>query len=250
MTAWIIEDEPPALRRLTKLLTQARPGLIVAFSTDTIASCVRALQELPAPDVIFSDIHLADGLAFDIWEQHPPPAPLVFTTAYDQYSLRAFRVNGVDYLLKPIEAEDLERSLARVEARAPRLAPDWRQLADAIQTRAPNYRERLLARKGSDFVPVRVSDLRQFYSQDGLTFALTADGTRALVDHPLDRLHEELDPARWFRINRAQIVAIESVRKASPHFNHRLVVTLSPAGELENLVARGRVRDFKVWLGA
>lgn len=250
MTAWLIEDEPPALRRLTKLLAEIRPGLRIAFSTDSIASCVRALKELPHPDVIFSDIHLADGLSFSIWEQVPCHCPVIFTTAYDQYGVRAFRVNSIDYLMKPIEAEKLDRALAKLEnLQRPTLQPDWGHLANLIQQQQPTYRERFLAQKGQEWLPVKVADLRQIYSSDGLTFALTSTGQRVLLDEPLDRIEEELDPREWSRINRAQIVHVEAIKKAQPYFNHRLVLELSPKGELENVVSRPRVKAFKEWLG-
>jgi len=250
MTAWIIEDEPPALRRLTKLLAETRPGLSIAFSTDTIASCVRALKSMPHPDVIFSDIHLADGLAFSIWEQEACSCPIVFTTAYDQYGIRAFQVNSIDYLLKPIETPDLERALAKLENRSrPALTQDWSQLAALIQQGQPTYRERFLAQRGQEWLPVRVEGLRQIYSSDGLTFALTTTGQRVLLDDVLDRIEEELDPRHWFRINRAQIVHVDAVQKVQPYFNHRIVLELSPKGELENIVSRQRVKDCKAWLG-
>ncbi|SER35693.1 LytR/AlgR family response regulator transcription factor [Neolewinella agarilytica] len=251
MTAWIIEDEPPALRRLTKLLAEVRPQLSIAFSTDSIASCVRALQSMPHPDVIFSDIHLADGLAFSIWETTPCLCPIVFTTAYDQYGIRAFRVNGIDYLLKPIETADLERALDKLNRLShPPLQQDWRRIAALIEGRQPSYRERFLAQKGSEWLPVRVENLRQIYSSDGLTFALTETGQRLILDDTLDRIVEELDPKDWFRINRAQIVHASSIRKIQPYFNHRLVLELSPKGENENIVSRQRVKACKEWMGA
>lgn len=250
MTAWIIEDEPPALRRLTRLLNEARPGLRIAFSGDSIASCVRALQTLPHPDVIFSDIHLADGLAFSIWEQELCTCPIIFTTAYDQYGVRAFRVNSIDYLLKPIETDGLERALARLDERKTTTLPqNWTDIAALIQSGQPTYRERFLAQKGQEWLPVRVDDLRQIYSSDGLTFALTTTGQRVLLDDILDRITEELDPRSWFRINRAQIVHIDAITKASPYFNHRLVLELRPGGDQENIVSRQRVKEFKGWLG-
>ena len=250
MTCWIIEDEPPALRRLTKLLAQTRPHLTIAFSTDSIASCVRALKTLPHPNVIFSDIHLADGLAFTIWEQETCNCPIIFTTAYDQYGIRAFRVNSIDYLLKPIETPDLERALAKLEDHSrPAMTQDWRQLAALIQQGQPTYRERFLAQRGQEWLPVRVEDLRQVYSSDGLTFALTTTGQRVLLDDVLDRIEEELDPKQWFRINRAQIVHVDAIVKVQPYFNHRVVLELSPKGELENIVSRQRVKGCKAWLG-
>lgn len=250
MTAWIIEDEPPALRRLTKLLTDCRPHLHLAFATDTVASCVSALKEKPHPDVIFSDIHLADGLSFSIWEQVACQCPIIFTTAYDQYGVRAFRVNSIDYLMKPIEPTELERALSKLEnLQRPALQPDWGQLANLIHQKQPTYRERFLAQKGQEWLPVKVAGLRQIYSSDGLTFALTTTGQRVLLDETLDRIEEELDPREWTRINRAQIVHVEAILKAQPYFNHRLVLDLSPKGELENIVSRPRAKAFKAWLG-
>lgn len=248
-SAWIIEDEPPALRRLTKLLKEVRPDLRIAYQGDSIASCVRALESLPEPDVIFSDIHLADGLAFQIWEQHQTSCPIIFTTAYDQYGIRAFRVNSIDYLLKPIATPDLERALQKMEERKPTIMPDWNQLAAMVQQKQPVFRERFLAQKGQEWMPVKVVELRQIYSSSGLTFALTTNNQRVLLDDTLDRITEELNPRQWFRINRAQIVHVDAVVKASPYFNHRLVLELSPKGELENLVSRQRVKEFKGWLG-
>ncbi|MEM9931062.1 MAG: LytTR family DNA-binding domain-containing protein [Bacteroidota bacterium] len=250
MTCWIIEDEPPALRRLTKLLAEVRPELSIAFATDSIASCVRALNEKPHPDLIFSDIHLADGLSFSIWEQAACKSPIIFTTAYDQYGVRAFRVNSIDYLMKPIGAPDLTRALNRLTERTtPAPTQDWARIAELIQQRQPAYRERFLAQKGQEWLPIRVADLRQIYSQDGLSFALTASGQRVLLDDILDRIEEELDPREWFRINRAQIIHVEAVRKIQTYFNHRLVLELAPKGELENIVSRQRVKGVKAWLG-
>ena len=249
MTAWIIEDEPPALRRLTRLLAEQRPELHLAFTSDSIASCVRALQTQPHPDVIFSDIHLADGLAFSIWERNLYAGPIVFTTAYDQYGVRAFRVNSVDYLLKPIEPAELARALGKLGERRPVLPADWASIASLIQQGQPTYRERFLAQRGQEWLPVRVDDLRQIYSSDGLTFALTAAGQRVLLDDTLDRITEELNPRDWFRINRAQIVHADAIRKASPYFNHRMVLEMAPQGELENIVSRQRVKTFRAWLG-
>ena len=236
--------------RLTKLLAAARPGLTIAFSTDSIASCVRALKTLPHPDVIFNDIHLADGIAFTIWETETCKCPIIFTTAYVQYGIRAFRVNSIGYLLKPIETPELERALAkRDDLSQPALTRDWSQLAAFIRRGQPLYRERFRAQKGQEWLPVRVDDLRRIYSSDGLTFALTATGLRVLLDDVLDRIEEELDPKYWFRINRAQIVHVEAVLKVQPYFNHRIVLELAPKGELKNIVSRQRVKACKGWLG-
>ena len=246
---WIIEDEPPALRRLQQLLGRLCPTAAITFTADTVSDTLAALRTQPAPDLILSDIHLADGLSFQIWEQHAPPCPIVFTTAYDQYSIRAFKVNSIDYLLKPIEDSELGGALDKFEQlHAP--APDLSALAAALQRREPVYRQRLVVQHRQEYVSLRVAEVCQFYSEDSLTFAHTRDRQRYLIDKTLQQLEAELDPAAWFRINRGQLVHIDAVRRAQPHFNHRLVVELQPAVEgPTNTVSRQRVGDFLAWLG-
>ena len=246
---WIIEDEPPALRRLRQLLATVRPAAAVAFTADTVSATVDALRTQPAPDLILSDIHLADGLSFQIWEQRVLPCPIIFTTAYDQYSIRAFRVNSIDYLLKPLDESALGRALEKFERLHPPV-PDLSTLAAALQRRAPVYRERLVVQQRQAYHSLRVAEVRQFYSQDSLTFAHTQRGERYLIDKPLQQLEEELDPAQWFRINRGQLVHVEAVRRAQPYFNHRLVVELQPPVDgLSNTVSRQRVGEFLAWWG-
>ena len=246
---WIIEDEPPALRRLQQLFGNLRPAATVAFTADTVSDTLAALHTRPAPDLILSDIHLADGLSFQIWEQHAPPCPIVFTTAYDQYSIRAFKVNSIDYLLKPIEESALSRALDKFEQlHAP--APDLSALAAALQRREPVYRQRLVVQHRQEYLSLRVSEVCQFYSQDSLTFAYTQGRQRYLIDKTLQQLEEELDPAQWFRINRGQLVHIDAVRRAQPYFNHRLMTELHPPVEgAINTVSRQRVSDFLAWWG-
>ena len=249
-SCWIIEDEPPALRRLTRLLGQAAPGVSVTFTTDSVSALRAALRQRPHPDFVLSDIHLADGLSLDAWEEGGCDCPIIFTTAYDEYGIRAFHVNSIDYLLKPVEVADLAHSLEKLARLRPEGgAPDWARIAAMVGGQTPTYRSRFLAQRGNELVPVRAADLGQLYSEDGLTFALTRDRQRLLLSETLDRLTGELDPAEWFRINRAQIVHLNAVRRASPYFNHRLHLDLRPDAGLDNIVSRARVADFKQWLG-
>ena len=250
-SCWLIEDEPPALRRLTRLLGEVAPDLEVTFTTDTVSELRHALATRPHPDLVLSDIHLADGNSLDAWEAATAGCPIIFTTAYDEYGIRAFRVNSIDYLLKPVEADDLRRALAKLTRLQPAAQPptDWSRIAAMIGGRQPTYRSRILGQRGQELIPVRLGDLGQFYSSDGLTFALTNQRQRLLRSETLDRLVAEIDPAEWFRINRAQIVRLDAVRRVSPYFNHRLHLELVPDAGLENIVARARVNDFKQWLG-
>ena len=251
---WIIEDEPPAQRRLERLLRSVRPGTKVTFSTDTVSATLAALAERPHPDLVFSDIELADGVAFDIWGAAEVRCPIIFATAYDQYAIRAFEVNSVDYLLKPVEEGRLAAALAKFEAfrqntsTAPAL--DMQALSQLIATRKPAYRQRFVLQHRKDWVSVPTSDFAHFWSADGLTFGLTHARQRHLVPDTLDRLIEQLDPADWHRVSRSQLVHADSVLKASPYFNHRLKLSLNPAvEELDNVVSRQRVKGFLEWWG-
>ena len=249
LNCWILEDEPPALRRLRQLIEEVSPGTRIEFSSDSIAPAHRALLERPHPDLIFSDIHLADGVSLDLWEEVRCNCPIIFTTAYDQYSIRAFRTNGIDYLLKPVARQDLAQALDKLDRLRGQPAPDWERLAAAFGGGGATYRSRLLVRHRQDWVPVATDTLRQVYSSEGLTFALDKSGKRYVVDESMERLAEVLDPARWFRINRSQLVHIDGVRRVSSYFNHRLILELDTAGEGDNIVSRQRVKDCREWLG-
>ena len=252
LTCWIVEDEPPARRRLEQLLARVRPGLEVAFAADTVADVIEAVGREPAPDLIFSDIQLADGLSFEAWAEAPPPCPVVFVTAYDQYAVRAFEVNSVDYLLKPVEEERLATAIDKFEQlrRADVPAVDLAALSALVRARRPNYRERFVLQHRGDYVAVAAADFAHFYSADGMTFGLTHARQRYLLPDTLDRLTEQLDPAAWFRINRAQIVSAAAVERASPYFNHRLSLSLKPATDaVDGIVARGKVKGFLAWWG-
>ena len=249
LSCWILEDEPPAMRRLREVLTEVSPGTQISFTTDSVAPARAALKERPHPDVIFSDIQLADGVSLDLWESATCNCPIIFTTAYDQYGIRAFRTNGVDYLLKPVSPEELARALDKLNRLQQPATPDWRALSELLAPPITSYRNRILARYRQDWVPVAIEDLRQIYSSDGITFAVSGDGKRYLLEESLERLAEELDPGRWFRINRSQLVHILGVRKVSSYFNHRLVLDLNTSGGGDNIVSRQRVRDCKEWLG-
>ncbi|WP_116107666.1 LytR/AlgR family response regulator transcription factor [Lewinella sp. IMCC34191] len=248
-SCWILEDEPPAMRRLREILARVSPVTQITFSTDSIAPARAALKERPHPDVIFSDIELADGVSLDLWETVKCSCPIIFTTAYDQYGVRAFRTNGVDYLLKPVTETELVRALDKVSRIRQPSTPDWGALSRMISPPAKNYRQRMLVRYRQDWIPIETDQLRQIYSSDGVTLATGTDGKRYLLDGTLDRLADELDPDLWFRINRGQIVHVRGVRKVTAYFNHRLALELDTEGAGENIVSRQRVKACREWLG-
>ncbi len=250
MRVLIIEDERPAQLQLKKLLESLRPEAELLGMLDSVEASVRFLKAQPPPDLIFMDIQLADGLSFSIFSQVAVDAPVIFTTAYDQYALQAFKVNSIDYLLKPVEPEELAKALekySRVFSKPARVSPELvRQMLSAM--REPNYRDRFLIRSGQQLTYIRTSAARYFYSDDGLTFARTDNGKRHTLDFSLDQLEEMLDPQRFFRLNRKVIAQVDSIHRISNYFNGRLILDLSPDPGFDVIVSRDRVQGFKEWL--
>jgi len=258
----IIEDEAPAARRLAKLVGNLQPDAQLLGPCDTVTAAKQLLskakQNDELPDLLLCDIELGDGLSFRLWEEIEVTVPVIFTTAYDHYAARAFRLNSVDYLLKPIASEQLAEAFARFEQRgqasgqggpaAAQLSPEVvAQLLSLTKTDQPSYRQRVLTSHRQSLLPLAVSEIAYFISEDRLSFAVSRSGERYAISESLGRLTEELDPAAWFRVNRALLLHIDAVERAEPYLNHRLKLRLLPKGE--GVVARERVREFRGWLG-
>ena len=252
LRALIIEDEAPAYRRLHGLLSKHHPELEVVDVLDTISGAVDWFAANPAPDVIFSDIQLSDGLSFEIYRQVPPPCPIVFTTAYDAYMLEAFRTNGIDYLLKPIEEEELARSVGKfmglLRTTPAPAVPDIQSLLAAVNGRGPSYRDRFLVKLGTKLLPIATAEIAYFLSNDGSTELHTRSGKRHLIDQPLDEIEAQLDPRSFHRLNRQCIACVECIAMVHQHFNGKLKVELKPSAPVEVMVSRERAKGFKDWL--
>lgn len=251
MKTLIIEDELPAARRLRQLIQRERPATEVLPFIESVEMAVEYFDgPAPMPDLIFMDIQLADGLSFDIFPKTNITAPVIFTTAYDQYTLKAFKVNSIDYLLKPIDPEELKAALGKYEQLFGRAVQyDPRLMQDLVQELSqPSYKERFLIRAGQQISFVHTSDIRYFYSDNGLVFARTREGKKHPVDYTLEQLEELLSPRSFFRINRKAILSIDCIRKISPYFNNRLILETGPAAPFDFIVSRDRVNNFKNWL--
>lgn len=250
MRVLIIEDEPPAARQLEKLLREIRPDLELSGHADSVESAVRQLQQQPKPDLIFMDIQLADGLSFEIFPKVEVTAPVVFTTAYDHYTLRAFKVNSIDYLLKPVEPEELKSAMRKFEQVYQRQPAFDAALIDQLlrSMSRPAFKERFLVKTGQALTFLPVEEIRYICSEEGLVYARTISAKKHHLDYTLDELEEVLDPSRFFRINRKLLVHIDSIRKISPYFNSRLIVELAPPADTDAIVSRDRVNSFKQWL--
>ncbi|KAA6438366.1 response regulator transcription factor [Dyadobacter flavalbus] len=256
MNVLIVEDEQLAVLKLTKLLAEVAPALKVAGTTASVTGTVSYLQNNPAPDLIFMDIELADGQSFEIFERISVPAPVIFTTSYDEYAIKAFKVNSIDYLLKPVKKQDLAASLQKhgelygdkKTASSP-IAIDSliEQLRKQVQP--TEYRLRFLVRHLSQWLPVNVSEIAFFYSEEGMTLFRTSNNQKFPLDYALDELENMLDPKLFFRANRQFLVNVSAVQQIHSYFNNKLKLTLKPASDDEVLVSRERATDFKKWMG-
>ncbi len=251
MKTLIIEDEQPAAKRLAKLLAEHCPSCEIIAFIDSVEAASKWLKANPSPDLIFMDIQLADGLSFDIFSKTDVTAPVIFTTAFDQYTLRAFKVNSIDYLLKPIDPEELKTAidkyyrLNRQHETFDRSGIE-RMLESVLKQQG--YKERFLVKSGQHLNYVPVKEVAYFFSEDGIAFAQCVSGKKHIIEYTLDQLEDMLNPVDFFRINRQVIVRPEAIQKISTWFNSRLKLNLSPLNELNLIVSRDRVSDFKKWL--
>ncbi|MBS1978814.1 MAG: response regulator transcription factor [Bacteroidetes bacterium] len=250
MNVLIVEDEPQAARRLEKLIHLIMPEAEVLASLDSVASTVDWLNSHAQPDLIFMDIQLADGISFTVFEKVKVASAVIFTTAYEEYALKAFKVNSIDYILKPYDEEELRLALEKFRRLTrPTQNPDWvRQIEATMQILTRRYKERFVIRIGDRLKTLTIEDILFFFSQDKATFAQTAEGRTYIVDFTLDQLEEMIDPARFFRINRKYIVGLNSIEDAVSHPNSRLRLKLKSSNDDDTIVARERVDLFKSWL--
>ena len=242
MKILLLEDELPAARQLTRMLLVERPDAEMLDTLDSVESAVRWLAANPAPDLIFMDIQIADGLSFDIFRQVKITSPVIFTTAFDQYAVQAFRVNAIDYLLKPIDPDELRRALEKIERRESAPAIDIEAIASLLKK--PNYKDRFLVKTGQHLTFIQSADIAFFRSSDGLTQAWLFSGKKHYIDSTLEELERVLDPAQFFRISRQVTVRLTAISKIHTHLNGRLKLELQPPSAEEIFVSRERVGEF------
>ena len=247
MRVVIIEDEPLAAQALAALLARLRPATRLLALLGSVEEAVDWLRAHPAPDVLFCDIHLSDGNSFDIFRQVAVDAPIIFTTAYDAYAIQAFQVNSVDYLLKPLQAAEVERALQKYETLHPATRVAAAENVQRLVHAAP--RSRFLVKAGQALKAVLVEEVAYFVAEEGVVFLVTHLGKRFLLADTLDQLEGQLDAKNFFRINRQFILSIGAVQEIRPYFKGRLVLRVAPPVAEETLVvSAGRAPAFKHWL--
>lgn len=250
MKILIVEDEQAAARRLEKLLLEIAPETEILAHLESVEATIIWLQEHPPPDLIMLDIHLADGSSFEIFEHLKITCPVIFTTAFDEYALQAFKVNAVDYLLKPIKSVELAAALEKYKSLYKNTVSDFSMLLEHIRKQeGSNYLRRMLIRLGNSIKLIDMSDVSYFYTKDKITFLIAqGSGKRFPVDYPLDKLETMLDPKDFFRINRQFILRINSIREMQSYSKSRIKVDTIPPADQEIIVSTERVAAFKRWL--
>jgi len=247
----IIEDEPQAAKRIETLVKELLPNAHVLDKIDSVKKSIHWFTNNPPPDLALMDIQLADGSSFQIFEQCEVKCPVIFTTAYDEYALKAFKVNSIDYILKPVDKNELQAALRKLETLTSS-TDDTRKLLDSIgevvQRLSKKYKERFVIKVGERLRTIEVKDILYFYSQDKATFCYTGDNRNHILDFTLEQLEDMIDPLQYYRVNRKYFVRAEAIQDIISYPNSRLKLVLKNSQDIEVIVARERVQEFKQWL--
>ena len=257
MRILIVEDEDLAVKKIRKTLSDVDANADVVGVTDSIFATVDWLQNNPSPDLILMDIKLSDGQSFEIFSRIPVKSAVVFTTSYDEYALKAFKVNSIDYLLKPIQKEDLEAALNKYKQMKTMYAGNGhnelnmdalvKELQHKLQPK--EFRKRFLVKHGQKLVSIEIDEIAYFFSDGRLNFFKTYDNRKFVVDYTMDELEDMLDSQRYFRISRSFYVSVNSIDQIHDYFGNRLLLHLKPPVDKESIVSREKVTDFKKWMG-
>ena len=258
MKILIVEDEELAVKKIKKTLSEVDVDSDVVGVTDSILATTNWLQNNPTPDLILMDIELSDGQSFEIFNRVPVKSAVIFTTSYDEYALKAFKVNSIDYLLKPVQKEDLQAALNKYAAMKEMYASGKgenelnmdvlvKELQQKLQPK--EYRKRFLVKHGQKLVSIELDEIAYFFSDGRLNFFKSYDNRKFIVDYTMDELEDMLNPERYFRISRSFYVSVNSIDQIHDYFGNRLMLHLRPALDKEAIVSREKVTDFKKWMG-
>ncbi|PWB26970.1 LytR/AlgR family response regulator transcription factor [Flavobacterium sp. HTF] len=255
MTTLIIEDEKPAARLLQRKLEKL--NIAVATMLHSVEESIDWFSNNEHPDLIFLDIQLSDGLSFEIFEKIDIKSAIIFTTAYDEYALKAFKLNSIDYLLKPIDEDDLDVAVTKFKSRLPKpesansnLQLDFEQIRKMLSNPfEKNYKKRFTVKIGQHLKVITTDEIECFFSENKGTYIHTFDNRNYLIDSTLEILEQELDNKDFFRVSRKFIIPLQAIKEIQVYTNSRLKVILPSYKEDEVIVSREKVQDFKTWLG-
>lgn len=253
MNLLIVEDEIPAMQRIVKLVKEISPKANIVATTDSIESAVEAINNHPYIELALMDIELADGQSFDIFKKVSVSFPVIFTTAYDEFALKAFKVNSIDYLLKPIDKNELKQAFDKFNST--RLSPkidiqlQLHELVKQMKTTEVVYKNRFLIKTGTKLVSVAADDILFLHASEKLVYVHTKQGNKFVMDQTLDELSRILHPDKFFQLNRQYIAAIHAIRAVHQYFNGKLKIELLGSMEEDVIVSRERAPEFKQWMG-
>ena len=250
MNVIIIEDEHLSAEHLSTLLKKIDKNIEIIGTSDSVKKSIKLLSETSNVDLLFVDIHLADGLSFDIFSKLSIDTPIIFTTAYNEYAIKAFKVNSIDYLLKPIGIEDLRVSIQKFEKlnNAVQQKINAEKLDTAFNIINKQYKNRFMVKMGDTISSIRIEDIAYFIAEQGIVLLVVKTGRRYSIDYTLDQLEQLVDLTQFFRINRKVLIHIDVVKKVSSYFNSRYKINTEFLQEEDGVVSRERVNDFKLWL--
>ncbi|CAN5183937.1 LytTR family DNA-binding domain-containing protein [soil metagenome] len=247
----IIEDEAAASKRLQKMVTDLMPDITIAGVLVSISASVDWFNNNKQPDLVLSDIHLADGSSFEIFKTVKIDCPIIFITAYDQYALEAFKHNSIHYLLKPVKKEELSDALEKfkkMHAAQKGNTIDFEKIIAAFKKPEATYKDRFIIRFGEHIKTIETNDIAYFYTESKANYAVMKDGKRYPIDHNLDELEQLIDPKKFFRINRQFIIGYSSITEMVSYSKSRVLIKLNPPSKLETIVSTERSAAFKSWL--
>ena len=253
MNVAIIEDEYPAAEHLERLLLRSDSTIRILTLLDSVEAAIRWLQNNDSPDLILSDIQLSDGLSFEIYEQVLVKSPIIFTTSYDEYAIRAFKLKSIDYLLKPIKYEELTRAIEKYHTLRHAFTEDdhaarLEQLLDNLSHTGRSHKKRFLVKQGEQLIPITDEAAAYFYTENELVYLVTHTSKKYVLDYTLEQLHHLIDPVKFFRINRQMIVNMSAIQQIHTYFGSRLKLQITPSPNENVFVSKGKVRNFKQWL--
>lgn len=249
MKALIIEDESIASKRLANLVKELAPEIEIIEHISSVEQGITWFKKNELPDLIFLDIQLNDGYGFDIIDELEEHPPIVFTTAYNEYAIRGFKYNGLDYLLKPIDKRDLENALNKFRKKSIIPKKEHEEKYEKLKTLfSKEYKRRFMVKIGNQFNSFNVRDIAYFKSHEGLIYLKKFNGKKFPIEYSLDQLENILDPIHFFRINRKYVVSVNAVNEIHSYFNSRLLLKLNPNEEDQIIVSRERTNNFKKWL--
>lgn len=249
MIILILEDETLAAEKITATLQELEPSVNIIAVLKSVESATEWLLQNTHPDLIIADIHLLDGLSFEIFQQVKINAPVIFTTAYDQYAIRAFEVNSIDYLLKPVQKDKLAESLQKLKSRSNLSVPlPYEELLKLLRQNQAEYKSRFMVRIGQRIMAVPVEKIAYFFSESKLTYIVTTENRRYPFDLSLDEIDVQLNPKTFFKINRQYIISFSAIAEIHPYFKGRIKLRLTPDQPDEIVVSSERSPEFKKWL--